>query len=147
MNKSKPIIHNKGISLIEIMLATILMGVMLVPILNMFSQGTTQTIRSRDELTALGLASNLMSYAYTKPYTDLQATSGPETRNDLTIDYENGSLSLEIDDERYMRTIEVTEVTPTNWRFSYKLVNVIVSWQDPDGNERQVGIAGIISDE
>lgn len=147
MNKSKPIIHNKGISLIEIMLATILMGVMLVPILNMFSQGTKQTIRSRDELTALGLASNLMSYAYTKPYINLQTTNGHEPLNNLTINYDNGSISLNIDDDRYMRTIEVTEVTPTNWRFSYKLVNVIVSWQDPDGNERQIGIAGIISDE
>lgn len=51
----------RGLSLVEIMLATVVLAVVMIPILNLIFGGLRETTRGRDQATAVSLATNIMT--------------------------------------------------------------------------------------
>lgn len=51
----------QGLSLVEIMLATVVLAIVMIPILNLIFGGLRETTRGRDKATAVSLATNVMT--------------------------------------------------------------------------------------
>jgi len=133
-----------GFSFIEITFTLLIVGALMIPVLNIFSAGSHITIRSRNDVLALQHASNLLAYAYTLPY-DALLTQAVTIVNDVEVDISGEMVSLGMPEPIFTRTVQVTEVTPANWKYSYKLVEVAVSWEESNGINREIKMGGLVS--
>lgn len=135
---------NTGVSFIEIAFAVLCLGVLLVPVSSIFTQGSTNTIRNRNEVLAQQHAANLMNCALLIPYDDLVVGSAIDYKT-LNLNVSGGQIDLSVEEELFSRHMTVTEETSPSWKYSYKLITVNVSWQEPSGIERNISIAGLVS--
>lgn len=68
-----------GLNLIEIMLATFVLAVVMIPILQLIFGGVKDTARGRDRSTAVALAANIMTQLIEKvPYSAFKPGEGPK---------------------------------------------------------------------
>lgn len=78
MPPATPRSSRRGLSLVEILLATFILAVVMIPILQLIFGGMTETARGRDRATAVSLASNIMSQLLDKvPYKEFKPDEGP----------------------------------------------------------------------
>ncbi|OGK10796.1 MAG: hypothetical protein A2W80_03580 [Candidatus Riflebacteria bacterium GWC2_50_8] len=136
----------RAFSFIEILFSIICLGILLVPIFNMFRQGTRATTQNRNDILAQQHASNLMSYAFFLPYDhDFLKVSAPRDTGSFQVDFAGKTLDLGMEDGQFKRTIEVSEIKPADWKYAYKIVTVIVRWQESNGLNRHVKVAGLVA--
>lgn len=135
-----------GFSFVEILFTIVVLGVMLAPVSSIFSQGSSGTIRSRNDILAQQHAANLLAYASSLPYEDefLKPGSAREV-GDLPVMTGGVELALGMEDEQFVRTMEVSEIKPSGWQFSYKLVVVRVSWKQVGEQNASIQIAGMVT--
>lgn len=70
----------RGLSLVEILLATVVLAIVMIPILNLIFGGIRETTRGRDKATAVSLATNIMTQLLDKvPFEEFKVddASGP----------------------------------------------------------------------
>ncbi|MBU1106618.1 MAG: hypothetical protein KKB51_08140 [Candidatus Riflebacteria bacterium] len=145
MKTTRPV-NCRAFSFVEIMFAIICLGLLAAPIFNMFGQGAKGTIRNRNDILAQQHASNLMSYAFFLPYNhDFLDVSAPRDTGSLQVDFGGKTLDLSMEDPQFKRTIAVSEIKPPDWKHTYKVVTVVVRWQEPNGLNRRIKIAGLVS--
>lgn len=136
----------KGFSFIEIMFAMLCLGILLVPIFKMLKQGTTGTARNRNEILAQQHASNLMSYAFFLPYNhEFLKVSATRDIGALEVDFAGNKIDLSMNESQFRRTIAISEVKTEKWPHTYKIVRVAVSWQEPNGPNRSLKLAGLVA--
>jgi type II secretory pathway pseudopilin PulG len=143
MDKSR--ISRSAFSMVEILFAIIALGVLLAPLFSVFRQGSTGTIRNRNDILAQQHASNLLAYVYSLPYGHSFLDEGTREVNELKITAGAVELSLDMEEELFRRTIEVKEYKPGDWHFSYKLVTVRVNWKNSSEIPGEIKIAGLVS--
>lgn len=134
----------RGFSFIEITFTLLIIGVLMVPVLNIFSDGSHITVRSRNDVLALQHVSNLLAYAFTLPY-DALLTQAVTIVNDVDVEISGEMVSLSMPEPIFTRTVKVTEVTPANWKYSYKLVEVTISWEESNDVNREIKMSGLVS--
>lgn len=139
-----PIKAKCGFSFIEITFTLLIIALLMIPVLNIFSAGSHITIRSRNDVLALQHVSNLLAYAFTLPY-DALLTQAVTIANDIDVEISGEMVSLSMPEPIFTRTVKVTEVTPANWKHSYKLVEVAVSWEESNNINREIKICGLAS--
>jgi hypothetical protein len=143
----KPEIRLKrGFSFVEILFAMACLGILLVPVFKMLGQGTTGVTRNRNEILAQQHASNIMSYAFFLPYDHEFLKVGPP-RDTGSFEAVLGSdrFDLSMAENQFQRTVAISELKPAAWKHAYKIVTVVVRWQEPNGLNRNVKLAGLVT--
>ncbi|HAE39712.1 MAG TPA: hypothetical protein DCG57_13925 [Candidatus Riflebacteria bacterium] len=137
----------QAFSFIEILFSVICLGILIVPIFNMFQQGSRTTTQNRNDILAQQHASNLMSYAFFLPYDhDFLKVSAPRDTGSFQVDFSGQTHDLGLEDGKFRRTIEVSErKRSADWKYDYKIVTVIVRWQEANGLDRHIKIAGLVT--
>lgn len=144
--KTSRSLNQRAFSFVEILFAIICLGVLVAPIFNMFGQGTKGTIRNRNDILAQQHASNLMSYAFFLPYNhDFLKVCAPRDTGSFQVEFGGKTLDLSMEEGQFRRTIQISEVKPTDWQYTYKVVTVVVRWQEPNGLNRRIKIAGLVA--
>jgi len=136
----------KGFSFIEIMFAVACLGILLVPVFKMLGQGSTGVTRNRNEILAQQHASNIMSYAFFLPYNhEFLKVSPPRDTGSFEAVFGGTRFDLGMQESQFKRTVAISEVKPANWKHPYKIVTVVVRWSEPNGLNRNVKVAGLVS--
>lgn len=114
----------RGLSLVEVAIAVLVLGVILVPVFSVFERSSSGTVQTRAEMLATGYADELLAWLQTLPldHPSLAATAAPVPLNpppELA-----GPL-----EPKFQRFLTVREFPPNaGWPFRYKLLTVQVSW-------------------
>ncbi|MEW6709508.1 MAG: hypothetical protein AB1403_06750 [Candidatus Riflebacteria bacterium] len=122
-------------SFVEIMFAVILLGILLVPIYSLFSQGSHGAIQSRNEILAQQHASNLLAFLHLFPYDHEFLT--PVFKREfgrLDLVLESEALNLE-PEPLFKRFLTIKEISPTNWSRKYKIITINLEWSE--GQKKQ----------
>ncbi len=131
-----------GFSFTEIMIAVLIIGVTLAPMIYVFSRGTSGTIRTRDEVLAYNYATELLDYAQSlkfdeKPFLE----EGNRKADEIEINGPEGPvavLKIEPKFERYL-TVMVPPV-PDGLPFDYKVLVAEIRWKGQDKKIRMSSI-------
>ena len=135
---------NKAFSFIEIIVSLLVLGILIVPVYTIFSEGTTVTIRSRNEILALQQASNILSYAYSMPYDFLYPQ--PETQFiSQDIDIDGQMVSLGVNENIFGTYVTIQESEIDEWGVNYKVVTVRVEWQEANTMQMQLSLSGLVA--
>ncbi|NLF97708.1 MAG: hypothetical protein GX569_13300 [Candidatus Riflebacteria bacterium] len=138
--------QHHGFSFVEILFAVACLSILLVPVFKMLGQGTTGVSRNRNEILAQQHASNIMSYAFFLPYDhEFLKVSPPRDTGSFEAVLGNNRFDLGMPEDQFRRTVAISEVRPPNWKHSYKIVTVVVRWQEANGLNRNVKLAGLVS--
>ncbi|PKL49230.1 MAG: hypothetical protein CVV42_06800 [Candidatus Riflebacteria bacterium HGW-Riflebacteria-2] len=138
--------QNRGFSFVEILFAVACLGILLVPVFKMLGQGTTGVSRNRNEILAQQHASNVMSYAFFLPYDhEFLKVSPPRDVAALEAVLGGNRFDLGMAESQFSRTVAVSEVRPPDWKHTYKIVTVVVRWQENNGLNRNIKLAGLVS--
>ncbi len=114
----------RGLSLVEVAIAVLVLGFILVPVFSVFERSSSGTVQTRAEMLATGYADELLAWLRTLPpdHPALAVTAAPVPMNpppELA-----GPL-----EPKFQRVLTVREFPPTTgWPFRYKLLTVKVSW-------------------
>lgn len=139
--------NSNAFSFVEIMIAVICLAVVLIPLTTMFSAGSSGTVNNRNHILARQHAANLLDYSYSLAYSDEFLKPGAD-RNAVTVSFKAGSDDLTLNMESiFSRTISIEEVKPADWRYSYKLIKVSVTWFESKNNKKEITMTGVVSDE
>ena len=134
---------NSGFSFVEVLITMLVLAVGILPIFTVFSQGSSGTIRTRDEILAQIYAEELLDYAMARGFTAVEPTSSD---GDLAPTVVVGDLKTAID-PRFTRKLVVKEVKPADhnddWPMVYRLVAVIVTWNH-EGKLRRFVRSGLL---
>ena len=79
-------IGEKAFTLIETMIAVAIIGVIVIPLMGLFSQSTTSNIKSQEISLAVALAQEKIEEIKACPFTELQSLSGMLTHEDIEVD-------------------------------------------------------------
>jgi len=78
----RPAARRAGLSLVEILLATFVLAVVMIPILQLIFGGIKETARGRDRATAVSLATNIMTQLLDKvPFSQIAPEGGPKAQD------------------------------------------------------------------
>jgi type II secretory pathway pseudopilin PulG len=133
-----------GLGFTEILVTMVVVGVILVPILALFSQGSTGTIRTRDELTAHLYADEAIDFLRARGF----AAAIPTGDDGIELpEIRVGDHGTRID-QRYTRTIRIAAVEPADhhphWPVAYRLITVEVSWESA-GQRRAIALTSTLA--
>jgi len=138
--------QNRGFSFIEILFAMACLAILFLPIFKMFGQGTTGVARNRNEILAQQHASNIMSYAFFLPYDHEFLKVGPPSDVGAFEAVLGGNrFDMGMTEPQFRRTVAVSEVKPPGSKHTYKIVTVVIRWQEPNGHNRNLKLAGLVS--
>lgn len=138
--------RNQGFSFVEILFAIVCLGFLLAPVFSIFSQGSAGTVQNRNDILAQQHATNLLAYAYALPYDHGFLVPGAaRTVRDLKISADAVPLDLGMEEDIFLRTIEVSEQKPSNWPHTYKIITVRVKWKLANESAREIRVAGLVS--
>ncbi|MDD2624460.1 MAG: hypothetical protein PHQ02_06525 [Candidatus Riflebacteria bacterium] len=146
-NKSNP---SQGFSLTEIMVACLALGIMLIPVFMMFSQGTAGTTKNRNDILAQQHASNLLAYATSLNYDDAFLKAGLQEVKEKKVNSSDGTeIDLSISEEIFKRTMEIKEYTFPDFTNAYKLITVSVKWsqagEKANDTKKEIKISGLLN--
>lgn len=133
----------QAFSFVEIMFAVVCVGLLLVPVYSIFSQGSMGAIQSRNEIIAQQHAANLLSFLSLFPYDHkfLNPTENQDFKK-LELELEGEALNLE-PEAMFSRRIAIKELVPDAWQKQYKLIIVTLNWKEAGQKERELKICGI----
>ncbi len=131
--------QERGISLVEILIATFLLMVLVGPLFNLFSHSVAGTIMNRDEMLANDYAADLVAMARTIDYDDLPIVNRM-LLNDLVVD-NYSEKPLEEGFDRYLSVAEFTDIPNSIYR--YKVITAEVEWTS-SGVRRSIKMPAMI---
>lgn len=134
-------------SFVEILIAIVCLAMVMIPLTTMFSSGSSGTIQNRNDILARQHAANLLDYSYLLSYDNDFLKPGSE-KPVPAIFYTSGSDELLFDmEEMFTRTVSIEEVKPPNWKYSYKLITVVVSWTENNNVAKEQVMTGLVTNE
>jgi Tfp pilus assembly protein PilV len=134
-----------GFSFVEIALAVVIIGLIMVPLLSMLTISNSGTVKNKNDILAQHYAANLLAYASTLSYDDTFLKSCADTEADLlTINSAGEELKMSMEPS-FKRTYSIEEVKPPGWKYSYKLIKAVVKWKENKKTERSCEMVGLIS--
>lgn len=141
---------SRGFSLTEIMVACLALGIMLIPVFMMFSQGSAGTTKNRNDILAQQHASNLLAYATSLNYDDTFLKTGSQEVNEKKVNSSDGTeIDLSISEDIFKRSMEIKEYTFPGFTYAYKLITVSVKWSQTGDkkseNNREIKISGLLN--
>ncbi|MBF0408583.1 MAG: hypothetical protein HQM10_14635 [Candidatus Riflebacteria bacterium] len=148
MGKIKAVLRSKSaLSFVEIMTAVLVLGMVIVPLSQLFNRGATGTVQTRDEVLAYHYAEELLSWLQSKKYSDpdIAVTSAPKPFSEIIINT-SGSTSEKnsIDTSKFTRTVIIREISPSpSWPYTYKILNVQISWKSGKV-DRKIDMASLV---
>ena len=135
----------KAFSFVEILVAVVCLAMVMIPLTTMFSFSSSGTIQNRNNLLARQHAANILDYAYSLAYDDgfLEPIS---QKTVPSVSFNSGTEELELDmQEFFTRTVSVEEVKPVDWKYSYKLIKVAISWNEGKTEDEELIMTGVIT--
>lgn len=138
-----------GFSLTEVMISVLVVAACIAPLFFLYSQGTTGTIRSRDEVLAFSMAMDLLDYARSKSYTDpFLAPCSKQDMEVIAIPVGANSITLGVTDPaKFKRTITIEEKLVAQSPFAYKIIVAEVEWNAGGGGGggiRSIAMSGLM---
>ena len=135
----------KAFSFVEILVAVICLALVMIPLTTMFSFSSSGTIQNRNDLLARQHAANILDYAYSLAYDD--AFLEPVSQKSVPmVSFTSGSEVLELGIEDFFtRTVSIEEVKPADWKYSYKLIKVKMSWDEGKKEDEEMIMTGVIT--
>jgi hypothetical protein len=126
---------SSGVTFLEVMVVVLILGIGLIPVLQVFSRGNRGTMMTRDEILAHTFAGELIDYAHALGYENLPETT-PEGQLVAAITINDRTLAM---DPRFKRVLTVRRNAPTetdaDWPYAYKTVKAEILWES--GSVRQ----------
>lgn len=135
-------IYNRGFSLIEVCIASVIFLILLIPVFTVLSKGNSGTIHNRNEVTARQYASNIIAYCNLIPFNSPELTEGDDqleklsldlSKNDLIKLNEGDSINLNDIDPTFVKLIKhkslsIKDVEMNELPLKYKLFTVKIEW-------------------
>lgn len=122
----------KAFSIIEVMIAIVILSIVCVTIFSMFSQARTGTLQTRDEIIAFGYASTILNYAKGLPFEDAFLSPVKEKKITELLAPET-SLNQKLFEIAPMfdcaLTVTSHEPDPSSCLYVYKVMRVDVEWK------------------
>ncbi|MBU1106047.1 MAG: prepilin-type N-terminal cleavage/methylation domain-containing protein [Candidatus Riflebacteria bacterium] len=122
----------RAFSLIEVMIAIVILSIVSVTIFSMFSQARTGTMQTRDEIIAFSHASTILNYARGLPFDDafLTPVKGKKITELLTPDTSLTQTLFEIA-PIFDCALTITDHEPdaSLSLYAYKVLKVDVEWR------------------
>jgi len=140
-------LSDSAFSIIEVMIAVLIVGATMTPIFFLFSRSTAGTTQTRDEALASGYASELLEFAQLKGYDDpLFPVGENHDFPEIKLKTKAGSEVAVKIESRFSRKLHV-RIPPITapWPYLYKILVVEVSWSPAPGQTRKVSMAGLLS--
>ena len=115
----------RAFSFVEVMVATFVLAMGILPTFYVFSRGNVGTILNQEEITARQYAGELLDYLHARDYQQVA-----ETSERTLFPLVPGSSEL---DHRFRRYLTVKKLVPArgiaDWPMEYKVLTVEVEWQ------------------
>ncbi|GEM_PF-1333588 len=128
----------KGLSLIEVVIAMAIIGVLAIPIYGLFSGSAKFTASSRHVTTALTLANSYLTVLESQDSTVFYET-GTVPDKSLPGPLSLEQLDLEETQQEYQRTLKILKKSFSDSPAQFWLLIVTVSWKSPiNGQERSL---------
>jgi Tfp pilus assembly protein PilV len=127
-----------GLSLVEVAIAVLVLGIILVPLFSVFERSSSGTVQTRAEMLATNYADELLAWLQTLPM-DHAALAGPGTPTPLNPPPEFAGPM----EPKFQRFLTVKDFPATTaWPFRYKVLTVLVSWT-AGGPARETRLAAL----
>ena len=127
--------YNKGFSIVEICIVSVIIMVVMIPLFTMMSMGNAGTVHNRNEIIARSYAANVIAYFNLVPYNEVRDLNKDEL-NTLTL--ENTKLKINLNDLgnnfEYFKSLDFNAYANVkefkNKLNDYKVVTVTVEWKE-----------------
>ena len=130
--------------MVEICLVCGIIFILLVPVFNLMSKGSSTTIYNRNEILAQQYASNLIAYCNSVPF-DNECLNDSEGKSVPTLMIKDKEEKIE---DIFTRTLSVNTYLDDVSNRKYKLVNVKIEWQESGETEKHnVIMSGVVSEQ
>lgn len=135
-----------GFSLTELIIAILVIAIGAIPVFIMFSQGSTGTIQTRDEMLAYNYAADLIHWCHAQGFEQLPV--GASDRTTLTLNPTAGpavSLAMEPGFTRELTVSEPALAAGTDpWPYRYRVVVARVAWIPAGGIQRELRMSAMV---
>ena len=112
-----------GVSFVEVAIAILILGLVVLPIMSVFEKGAAGTMQTRGEMLAFNFAADLAGYVKAVPFDDIMLKA-VATAIEVRQHPWGGPV-----DPRFKRTIRVEDFHPNpTWPFLYKIATIEVLW-------------------
>ena len=116
-----------GLSYLEVVVALFVLMMALIPVFQVFTQGTAGTMLTRDELMAQQYAGEMMAWAHARGFDGLAIEDWREPKEVRAIE-ESAPI-----DARFQRWFSVRLKQPlgglSDWPMEYKITHVEIRWE------------------
>ena len=151
-------INRKGLSLVEVMIACVLIVILLLPVFTLQKKGNRNTMQNKYEILAQTYASNYIAYCNALPFNDpilkeslteidTESDTGKTFLEAVKTDLGLSQIDVKMNKNIFKRTLTVKDIAikDSSWPYKYKLVTVKVSWQQPGEREKSISMKSLLS--
>ena len=146
---------NKGFSIIEISIVSVIIMVLMIPVFTLLSQGNAGTVHNRNEILARNYAANIIAYLNLLSYNDIKDMNKDELSS-LALENKDTNLKIELNDlgknfELFKNLdfnsfVKVKEFN--NQLNKYKVVSVTVEWKETNKKTTSsVSLSGMVTNK
>jgi hypothetical protein len=115
-----------GFSFVEVLIAVLVLGVILIPLFRMFSQGASGTVQNREEVLARSMAESIVNKLKSLDFKDSLIQTGPITDPSWIVGSEVQGAELM---KRFIFRMEVSDpIKIPDLPFGFKTVILQVTW-------------------
>ena len=147
--------YNKGFSIIEISIVSVIIMVLMIPVFTLLSQGNAGTVHNRNEILARNYAANIIAYLNLLSYNDIKDMNKDELSS-LALENKDTNLKIELNDlgknfELFKNLdfnsfVKVKEFN--NQLNKYKVVSVTVEWKETNKKTTSsVSLSGMVTNK
>lgn len=151
-------INIKGFSLVEIMIACVLIAIFLLPVFTLQKKSNINTMQNKYKVLAQTYASNYIAYCNALPFTDpilkeslaeidTESDAGKTFLEAVKTDLGLSRIDVKMNEAIFKRTLTVKDIAikDSSWPYKYKLVTVKVYWQQPGEKEKSISMKSLLS--
>lgn len=134
-----------GFSIVEVMIAVLIIGATMSPLVFMFSRSTSGTVQTRDEVVAYGYASELLEFAMARRFDDFPVGDN-QMYDEIKLKTGGGAeIPLKVD-SRFTRRLHVRVPPITGaWPYQYKVLVAEVGWVVTPGQTKKIQVTGLLT--
>ena len=137
--------YRRAFTLTEVLMATIVLGLAMLPLFMVFSKGSAGTVQTRDEVMGTGYVTELLALAQCLSYDD--SFLDPKTKSpcqSLPLPSVGGEALGKAIDPRFKRYFTVKELTAgADVPYTYKVLIAEVDWLS-NGISRNLQMTGMV---
>ena len=141
-----PATQRQAFSLVEVMIAVLIIGATMTPLFYMFTRSSSGTVQSRDEVIAYSYAGEILEICQVRGFDDPLLTPGNDKPvTGLALRTAAGATVPMTADPRFTRRLHVkAPAIGGTWPFEYKVLIVEISWKSGE-QTRTVQMTGMVS--